>query len=86
MAAFLRNLVLILTAVTLLEHLFPQGSMGRVGRMVLGLVLIYTVMTSLGSLPLPGGGAADWLSQGQRYERQIYEDMVLNAWEDDHES
>lgn len=82
MTAFLRTLIGILTAVTLLQHLLPEGRMGRVGRMVLGLALMYTVLSSLGRWTAPAEEAAAWLSQGQTYEQRTYEEMVRKVWED----
>ena len=79
MAAFLRNLVLVLTAVTLLEHLLPAGPMGRMGRLVLGLALMYSLLSGF-------HGAADWnesfLTAGQLYQSETYHAIAMEGWED----
>lgn len=85
MAAFLRNLIMILTAVTLLEHLLPQGPMHKAGRMVLGLVLIYTVLSGLGGLA-DGRWAQEVASPftgGPAYQAQAYAQIVREAWRED---
>ena len=81
MAAFLREMILILTAVTLMEHLMPTGPMERAGRFVLGLVLLMTVAGSLKLPEIPAMQPSAWLREGQAYQPDAYFDIAQAAWE-----
>lgn len=81
MAAFLRELILILTAVTLMEHLMPSGPMGRTGRLVLGLVLILSAAQSLLPLTAAQVQPAAFMRTGEPYAYESYVAIAREAWE-----
>lgn len=70
MTTFLRQITLLCVAITLLSHLLPEGSMKGTGRMVMGIVFLFFMISSLMQLlsaPLPNvDQAAFSLFQAQR--------------------
>lgn len=56
MNAFLRQMAVLGILTTLAEHLLPEGGLRKAGRMVMGLLMMLTILTSLLEiikLPLP---------------------------------
>jgi stage III sporulation protein AF len=56
MNAFLRQMAVLGILTTLAEHLLPEGGLRKAGRMVMGLLMMLTILTSILSvmkLPLP---------------------------------
>lgn len=56
MNAFLRQMAVLGILTTLAEHLLPEGGLRKAGRMVMGLLMMLTILTSLLTfvkLPLP---------------------------------
>lgn len=56
MNAFLRQMAVLGILTTLAEHLLPEGGLRKAGRMVMGLLMMLTILTSIMNimkLPLP---------------------------------
>ena len=56
MNAFLRQMAVLGILTTLAEHLLPEGGLRKAGRMVMGLLMMLTILTSILNiiqLPLP---------------------------------
>ena len=56
MNAFLRQMAVLGILTTLAEHLLPEGGLRKAGRMVMGLLMMLTILTSLLNvikLPIP---------------------------------
>ena len=59
MNAFLREMAVLGILTTLAEHLLPEGGLRKAGRMVMGLLMMLTILTSLLKiihLPMPDIG------------------------------
>lgn len=84
MTVFLRQITLLCVAITLLSHLLPDGSMKGTGRMVMGVVFLFFMISSLMQLlsaPLPNmDQAALSLFQAQSLpSKSSYLDAILES-------
>ncbi len=84
MNGFLRQMAVLGVLTTLAEHLLPDGGLKKAGRMVMGLLMMLTILTSLLEiirLPLPDiAGIARYQQQAELAllpDRGSYRDTVL---------
>ncbi len=86
MNAFLRQMAVLGILTTLAEHLLPEGGLRKAGRMVMGLLMMLTILTSiLNILKLPLPDIAGLMRFQQQAELSMisdpgsYRDAVLNS-------
>lgn len=86
MNAFLRQMAVLGILTTLAEHLLPEGGLRKAGRMVMGLLMMLTILTSiLNILKLPLPDIAGLMRFQQQAEFSMirdpgsYRDAVLNS-------
>ena len=86
MNAFLRQMAVLGILTTLAEHLLPEGGLRKAGRMVMGLLMMLTILTSILSivkLPLPDiAGLMRFQQQAELsmiHDPGSYRDTVLDS-------
>ncbi len=86
MNAFLRQMAVLGILTTLAEHLLPEGGLRKAGRMVMGLLMMLTILTSLleiVKIPLPDiAGLARFQQQAELKSNRApgsYRDTVLDS-------
>lgn len=86
MNAFLRQMAVLGILTTLAEHLLPEGGLRKAGRMVMGLLMMLTILTSImniAKLPLPDiAGLMRFQQQAELSmirEPGSYRDTVLDS-------
>ena len=86
MNGFLRQMAVLGVLTTLAEHLLPDGGLKKAGRMVMGLLMMLTILTSLLTIikmPLPDMAGIARLQQQFELavlpEKSSYTDTVLNS-------
>ncbi len=86
MNAFLRQMAVLGILTALAEHLLPEGGLQKAGRLVMGLLMMFTILTAILNLlkmPLPDVAALFRFQQQAELtaltEPQSYRDAVLES-------